>query len=464
MNHGVESFVVKRSNVPPNATSRRQIAASLKIKQTPTIHQTPQRNQSNDSSHYTDSPGPAVSQKLTGQAKEEQIDSQRGIPEDAQRFSKDGYVENRHGLRGSIHERDIHAETHRDAFDTDVGEDFDRSISDVQVSNSLRGGFRGQEAFQPQDGPGSQSSESLLEDDDDNSGSEYDGEGDIYVQDPDQTITTNKSIQLDPADFKVALRTKPEGQTHHFQIHGQHTRGNPRSRVLEELGSYPIAIAADPESVEEAQYADATESRLRRQKAPQQHNASRTRVRRSEGPGSYYGSSDEGEEHGAIRDSQASNIIISRTTLGVVAERRIYREQLDFSPTALATMTYDQLQSQSFDEDPNANPLVLPPDISSAPLSGQLAYISTLPEDQKRQFFFSLPIDSWESCGEWFVDRFAETVKKMTELRKEKRKVAIAFEEEIAGRQDGVEVKAEHLKTVMSRMHREGKVLLEEKK
>ncbi|KAI9865089.1 MAG: hypothetical protein M1813_002407 [Trichoglossum hirsutum] len=463
MSHGVESFVVKRSNIPPNATSRRQIAASLKIKQTPTVRQTPQRNQSNDSSHYTNSPEPGVGQKHTGQVKEEQADSQRGIPEDAQRFSKDGYgVESQHGLRGNIHKRDIPAETHRDVFDTDVSEDFDRSISDVQVPNSQRL-LRGQEVFQPRDGLGSQGSESLLEDDDDNSGSEYDGVGGIYARDPDQTVTTNKNIQLDQAAFKVALRTKPEGQNH-FQIHGQHNRGNPRSRMLEELGSYPIAIAADPESVEETQYTDVMESRLRGQTIRQRQDTSRAQARQSEGPGSYYGSSDEGEEHGAIRNSQTPNTITFRATPGVGAKGRSYREQLDYPPTALAAMTYDQLQSQSFDTDPNATPLVLPPDLSSAPLSGQLAYISTLPEDQKRQFFSSLSIDSWESCGDWFVDRFADTVKKMAELRKEKRKVATAFEGEVASRQDGVRAKTEHLRTVMSRMQREGKVLLEEKK
>ncbi|KAH0537207.1 hypothetical protein FGG08_005985 [Glutinoglossum americanum] len=457
MSHGVENFVAKRSSIPPIA--RRQIAASLKIKQTPTVHQpTPQRNQLIDSSRYTSSSGLSIGQKHIGQIKDEHTDSRHGILEDTKRFPKDAYDT---GFSGNIHERDVQADIHQDVFDTDVGEDFDQSISGVQAPNSQRG-FRVQNVIHNLNRPGSQSGESLEDDDDDNSASGDDDEGEFYTRDPDQTVTINENLQLEQTAFSVALRAKPEGQTR-FQPHDQRAGGNPRSRMVGELGSYPVATVGRSENTEETQCTDIIESQLGEQTMLHRQGTSRIQVRPSGGLRRYYGSGGEGENRGMTRSSRTPGITATRAASGVDAKGKRYEEQLDYSPVTLAVMTYEGLQNQPFDMDPNGNPLILPPELSSAPLSDQLTHISTLPADQKRQFFSSLSLDSWEGCGDWFVDRFAGVVKKMTELRKEKRKIAIAFEEEIASRQNRVRAKTEHLGTVMSRMQREGKVLLEEK-
>ncbi|KAI9774529.1 MAG: hypothetical protein M1840_002776 [Geoglossum simile] len=450
MNQGVKGFVAQRINNPPNAITRREIAAGLKVKQ-------PQRNQSHDSSRNTGSPSPSAGQKHLGHVKneQEQVDGQHRTAGNNV-FSKGN---NRDGARHEtrdFRERNIQI-PQGGAFDTDVSEDFDRSISDIQVPSSQRG-FRERNAEVHTDELRPQGDRRLLDADDDSSGSGSDGEDEAYARDPDQTVTINENFQVDQAAFEVPVRTKLEGQTRRSQRDGE----NPRSRVLEELGSYPISMANSPIHTEETQYLDTTESRLG-QVMPPRKGASRTRVQWSEAAGSYYGSSDEEEEHNATRVSRTPALISRRTTPGPRTKERTNGDQLDFPPKALTAMTYDQLQDQPFDTDPNAHPFVLPPDLTTTPLSSQLSYVFTIPDPQRHQFFNSLPLDTWENCGDWFVDQFAGIVKRMTTLRREKRKAAIAFEEEVAGRQERVRVKAEGLRTVMGKMQREGKVLIEEK-
>ncbi|KAI9785304.1 MAG: hypothetical protein M1839_000320 [Geoglossum umbratile] len=457
MSQGVMGFVAQRTIIPPSATARREIAAGLRVKQPP------QRNQSHDSSRNTSSPNPDTGQKHLGPVKNEQgqVGSQRGASGGTQFSRGSNGAEIRHETRGDFHERNDQADAQGGAFDTDVSEDFDRSVSDVQAPNSQRG-FREQNVVGHQGGGGSQGDGRLLEVDGDSSGSESDDGDEAYARDPDETITIDESFQKEQAAFKVPVRTKPEGQPP-ARARGQRDGGNPRSRMLEELGSYPISKLDSPLHAEETQYADTVERQLGGQILPLRKDAHRTRVQWSEGPGSYYGSSDEEGEHSATGISRIPGLTSRRTTPGPRIKERTCEDQLDFPPTALAAMAYDQLQSEPFDTGPNAPPFDLPLDLTTAPLSSQLRHISTLPDPQRHQFFNSLDLDAWEDCGEWFVEQFAGVVKKMTALRREKRKVAMAFEEEVAERQEKVRLKTDGLRTVMGNMQREGKVLIEEK-
>jgi Extracellular mutant protein 11 len=449
MNQGVKGFVAQRVNNPPSSITRREIAASLKVKQPP------QRNQSHDSSRNTGSPSPGVGQKHLGHVKNEHehVDSQHGTSGNG-RFSKgNNGVQARHATR-DFREGNIQVDAQGGAFDTDVSDDFDRSISDVPAPSGQRD-FHERNVEGNKNGLGAHGDERLLDADDESSGS--DDEGEAYARDPDQTVTINENFQMDQAAFEVPVRTKLEDQTRR----GQRDGGDPRSRVLEELGSYPVSMAGSLMHPEETQYLDTTGSQLG-QTMPPRKGASRARVQWSEATGSYYGSSEE-EEINTTRISRTPALISRRTTPGPRIREKTHEDQLDFPQKALASMTYDQLRNQPFDTDPNAHPFVLPPDLTNTSLSSQLSYISTLPDPQRHQFFNSLSLDTWEDCGDWFVDQFASIVKRMTALRREKRKAAMEFEEEVAERQERVRVKAEGLKTVMGKMQREGKVLIEEK-
>src|SRR5579862_5261901 len=134
MNQGVKGFVAQRINNPPSSVTRREIAAGLKVKQPP------QRNQSHDSSRATGSPSPGVGQKHLGHVKneQEQVDNQHGTSGN-NRFSKaNNGAEARHETR-DLRERNIQIDAQGGAFDTDVSDDFDRSISDIQAPSGQRG-------------------------------------------------------------------------------------------------------------------------------------------------------------------------------------------------------------------------------------------------------------------------------------------------------------------------------------
>lgn len=134
--------------------------------------------------------------------------------------------------------------------------------------------------------------------------------------------------------------------------------------------------------------------------------------------------------------------------------------ELDYPPDILAGMTYEELLSQPFDTNPSPPPSVLPPNHSNSSIPSQLAHILNLPSNQQRQYFASLTASQWEDCGDWFLEQFTEIIGKIREARKQKRKVATAFEEEIAAREKVVRSKTEGFQKVLEGMKKGGQGLL----
>ncbi|KAI9795095.1 MAG: hypothetical protein M1816_000117 [Peltula sp. TS41687] len=134
--------------------------------------------------------------------------------------------------------------------------------------------------------------------------------------------------------------------------------------------------------------------------------------------------------------------------------------ELDYPPDILAGMTYEELLCQPFDTNPSPPPSVLPPNHSTSSIPSQLAHVLNLPSNQQRQYFASLTASQWEDCGDWFVEQFTDITGKMREARKQKRKVAMAFEEEIAAREKVVRSKTEGFDNVLEGMKRGGQGLL----
>ncbi|KAJ9669691.1 hypothetical protein H2201_000075 [Coniosporium apollinis] len=133
----------------------------------------------------------------------------------------------------------------------------------------------------------------------------------------------------------------------------------------------------------------------------------------------------------------------------------------DYDTPALYGMAYADLQAESFDYNPRAPDPVLPPEKAAAPLPERLTHAhSQLAPPQQQQFFASLNIDEWEDAGDWFLEQFGGLIKKMKELRREKRKLAGKLEDEVAERDDQIMRKKQRLYGEMEGMRSQGQGLL----
>lgn len=144
-------------------------------------------------------------------------------------------------------------------------------------------------------------------------------------------------------------------------------------------------------------------------------------------------------------------------------------------------MSYEDLLKQRYDDDPGFNPnaAALPASLlaqvdsssstgpagprassSTEALSAKLTMLLTLSAAQQQTFFDSLAAAQWEDCGDWFVEQFAAMTNKMKEARREKRRAACAFEDEVAHREKVVRKKSAGFEDVLLEMRKGGRGLL----
>ncbi|KAA8574171.1 hypothetical protein EYC84_005685 [Monilinia fructicola] len=77
------------------------------------------------------------------------------------------------------------------------------------------------------------------------------------------------------------------------------------------------------------------------------------------------------------------------------------------------------------------------------------------------EFFGSLSKDEWEQAGDWFLDRFSDTLSALKNARKEKRDVVAQFEREIEKRENDVRRCLKVYNQDMERMKRGAKGVIE---
>jgi hypothetical protein len=85
-----------------------------------------------------------------------------------------------------------------------------------------------------------------------------------------------------------------------------------------------------------------------------------------------------------------------------------------------------------------------------------LRLVQKLDHDAKATFLASLSLDQWEDAGDWFLERFGETIKKLTEARKERRTLAKGFGDEIFARHQRVQTKKRTIEAAMIAMGESG--------
>ena len=134
----------------------------------------------------------------------------------------------------------------------------------------------------------------------------------------------------------------------------------------------------------------------------------------------------------------------------------------DYSLDELSAMAFSQLQDEPFHHDPKAPEPPLPPELADAPLPQKLDYILALKDDNSNKehsraaFFSSLPIEQYEDCGDHIVQKFADVVSKFKYARRQRRKVAKEFEDEVAKREERVRGKMDAVEKDLGRLRRGG--------
>jgi len=111
---------------------------------------------------------------------------------------------------------------------------------------------------------------------------------------------------------------------------------------------------------------------------------------------------------------------------------------LDYDHEVLVQKPYSELHEESFDHAPVQPASVLPDDLVSSSLEQRVEHVQNLDPARQYDFFASLTMSEWEEAGDWFLDQFSAILKNMKAARKEKRRIAAEFEEEVFRRNEQV--------------------------
>ena len=123
--------------------------------------------------------------------------------------------------------------------------------------------------------------------------------------------------------------------------------------------------------------------------------------------------------------------------------KRAY-DEIDHDGKQLENMKFSDLEATPFLTDPRAAALEPPVDHNGAPmpLTTRLTNLTKLQPTDQTSLFRSLDDDENEQVGQWFVQTFQGDLKKLMEIRIERRKLALKYEMEVKKRETTVKAKA----------------------
>ncbi len=143
--------------------------------------------------------------------------------------------------------------------------------------------------------------------------------------------------------------------------------------------------------------------------------------------------------------------------------------ELDYDAEQLSKMDYATLREQPFDLDPraasntltsNERPVSLPDQFKNFLSSDRKKQSSLQNPEKQRQFISTLNIEQWEAFGDLIGGGFSDILNRMKVVRQEKRKTAMAFEQEIAEREKLVRVKTGGVDELLNDMKKGGQGVL----
>lgn len=151
------------------------------------------------------------------------------------------------------------------------------------------------------------------------------------------------------------------------------------------------------------------------------------------------------------------------------AKKRSHEEMsngLDYSEADLKQKRLSDLQAEPFPQDPRTAPQAPIRDNvgNEMALSQILDNLSKMSGDAQRETFKSLTDEQWANTGQWFVEKFQTELKKLMEVRLERRKIALNYEDQIRRRQRVVEQHDAQLDKELRELQTGGKQLVDGRK
>jgi hypothetical protein len=241
----------------------------------------------------------------------------------------------------------------------------------------------------------------------------------------------------------------------------------PRKQLLENLNSPKRQRSANT-----VQDNDSTTSSVQQQQQPQQLQNVRYQQQQSQSQRESYGSNtgqrsiSSPTPRESFKDGRNTALEPSASSMSsgasspILAPAEPNANELDYPLSMLHTVPFSQLTAQPFDTIPGPDPFreQLPADLLDASLTTaqKITLVRKYTENTQRLFFSSLSADEWEQGGEWFLERFAEMVQRIVKARKEKRELAKEFEVEVEKREEIVRKRQEDVESALKDMKRGG--------
>jgi hypothetical protein len=138
---------------------------------------------------------------------------------------------------------------------------------------------------------------------------------------------------------------------------------------------------------------------------------------------------------------------------------------LDYDPQVLKAMSYTDLDKQPFEEDPRTSNTVPPVDEHGIPLTlhQRLGNLSRMKEEDVRAMFSCQKDQEWEETGAWFIGQFETQIRRLMDIRQERRMIALKFEMEVKRRQAAVATKMDDVEQELQYLKAGGKDLMEKR-
>ncbi|PYI08150.1 hypothetical protein BO78DRAFT_459927 [Aspergillus sclerotiicarbonarius CBS 121057] len=140
----------------------------------------------------------------------------------------------------------------------------------------------------------------------------------------------------------------------------------------------------------------------------------------------------------------------------------------DYPPDVLRQKSFKDLQSEPFDHTPTAAPAkstatTTTPNSAPGPKAtpeDKMSFLLNSTDKDRRDFFSTLSIDTWEDYGDLLIDQFSDALSKMKDLRHARRKTATMFEAELRRRNEVVEEQSSDLSRKFEEMRSGGAEVL----
>ncbi|KAM0667948.1 hypothetical protein ACQRIU_003813 [Beauveria bassiana] len=144
------------------------------------------------------------------------------------------------------------------------------------------------------------------------------------------------------------------------------------------------------------------------------------------------------------------------THIKQLEDRKRRRKSLDYDDQALNVMEYKELLEQPFDFDPATAMATGKHTGHHGDGNQRLAQMQHMGSAEQQRFFGDMPVDEWESAGNWFSEQFTGIMRRLTAARQSKRQIVESFELEAAAREAEVRRRSDKIDEKLQKMREDG--------